>query len=75
MNTPGIAELIVSICHFERFSKSAITICNSEAMDTSGRKTSRTQTTAKRYAFHANAMIYLKDIQLWQITDMIVLIT
>ena len=53
-------ELSASINHIVRFLKSAIPICNSEIPDTAGRKTRRrrkTQTTAKRYAFDANAII------------------
>ena len=60
MNTLENAELVVSICHIGKFSKSGIPIYNSEVLDTAGRETSRrkrrTQAIAKRYTFHANAV-------------------
>ena len=55
------AELTASVRHIKRFSKSEIPIYNSEVPDTDNRKRNkrrrrRTETIAKRYLFHANAI-------------------
>ena len=55
------AELTASIRHIKRFSKSEIPIYNSEVPDTDNRKRNkrrrrRTETIAKHYLFHANAI-------------------
>ena len=57
MDNLETAELTASICHIGRFLKPGIPIYNSDISDTADGKTTRrrTQTTAKRFAFHANA--------------------
>ena len=59
MGTLEKAELTASICDIARFLKQGMPIYNSEAPDTTGRKTRRrrrrTQEIAKPYAFYANA--------------------
>ena len=66
MYTSEKAELTASIHHLQRFSKSGIPIYISEVPETAGRKITTTTTTtmltiphviAKRYAFHANAIM------------------
>ena len=70
MYTSAKAELTASIHHLERFSKSGIPIYISEVPETAGRKTTTTtittiltipQVIAKRYAFHAKAIMQIKN--------------
>ena len=61
MDTLEKTELTASILRIAIFSKPGIPIYNSEVSDTADRNTRRrkrrrTQTTAERYAFHANAI-------------------
>ena len=62
MGTLEKAEVTTSIHHIGRFLKSGIPSYNSEVPDTASRKTKRrrrrrrTQTIAKCYTFHANAI-------------------
>ena len=63
MGTLEKAEVTTSIRHIGRFLKSGIPIQNSEVQDTASRKSKtrrrrirRTQTIAKCYTFHANAI-------------------
>ena len=58
MDTLEKVELTASISHIVILLKSGILIYNSKDLDTSGRKTRgrRTQTIAKHYAFHTNAI-------------------
>ena len=59
VNTAEKAEIIAMVRHIERFSKSGISIYNSEVPDTADRKTTTktitASTIAKRYVFHTNA--------------------
>ena len=59
MDTLEKAEITALISHIATILKSGIPIYNSEVPNTSGRKTRRrtTQAMAKRYEFHANAII------------------
>ena len=56
MNTLEKGELIASVPHFDRSSKSGIPVYNSGVPDRTARKTRRknTQATVKRYGFPAN---------------------
>ena len=67
MDTLEKTEFTVSILHIARFLKSGIPIYNSEVSDTVGiktRKGKRTQAIAKRFAFHANAVITYQTMYL-----------
>ena len=66
MYTLEKAELTASIRDIERFLESGLPIYNSEVPDTAGRKTRRRRRThaiAKLYAFHANAINLLVEIE------------
>ena len=65
------AELTGSIRHIARFLKSVIPIYSSKVPDTACRKTRKrrirkTQAFAKRFVFHANAVVGIYVIQLWK---------
>ena len=74
MGTLEKAEVTTSIHHIGRFLKSGIPSYNSEVPDTASRKTKRrrrrrrTQTIAKCYTFHANAIKKPKK-RLWNLKD------
>ena len=58
MNTFQKAKLTTSVRHIKIFSKLRIPIYNFEVSNAASRKTrKRTQATAKRFLFHANAII------------------